>query len=171
MFLLVALSLVAFDAKAYQQIVGDPATTPAAEYKSASKSTTAGISDKIAAAGELLVYTIDGNDGLTVTRVGPGAAANAGSRLIAGVATKIVATGDSGYFLMQTKGYATVKFDATVGAQHTSAGIVRGDNLCANSVGAAVACTGAASASRVVALEAKATATTGSNLKVLINAQ
>lgn len=168
--IILAALLLPVGAFAYVTSAGsDPSVTPDKEYKAGVKSVVAGISDKIAAEGELLTYT-SSNDGYTVTRVGAGGTSVWGSRGIAGVATKIVATGDTGYFLMQTRGYATVKYDASVGAQHPSAGIVRGDVLCANTVGAAIPCLHAASASKVIALEAKDNGTTGSNLKVLIRA-
>lgn len=163
--LIAVLALASANAYAFQTMVGaDPSVTPDATYKSAQKSSTAGYSDAILAAGELLSYDYVNTPagGYVVTRVGGGAGAPETGTLIAGVATKAVASGDTGYFLMQIKGYATVKYDATNP-------IVRGRPVCINSVGAAVYCTTPASGSKVVPLEAKASGT-GTDLKVILNA-
>lgn len=166
-FLFIAcLALVSGKAHAYLTLAGaDPSANPDKEYKAAQKSTTAGVSDAIGAAGELLSYDYANNaaGGYIVSRVGGGVQNPEGSTLIAGVATKAVATGDTGYFLIQTRGYATVKYDATDA-------ITRGLPVCANSVGAAIRCAGqVASASKVIALETKASGT-GTDLKVIVSA-
>lgn len=160
------LALTASQAHAYLTTFGpDPSSKPDQEFKAALKSTASTYSDAITGTNELLSYS-PANDGYTVTRVGLLASTIEGSAMIAGIGTKTVATGDTGYFLIQTKGYATVKYDASTPA----GGILRGDRLCANAVGAAMKCTGAASHSKVIALEAKASGT-GTDLKVLVNAQ
>jgi hypothetical protein len=162
--LLVALAvlLAPAGALAYSSPTGnDPANSPTKEYKPIAKSAVAGVSDAISA-GDLLLYSV-ANDGYTVTRVGSGANDVNSSRLIAGVSKDAIATGDVGYHLVQTRGYATVKYDAS------SVPINRGQSLCANSVGAAVLCTVVSSADKVIALEAK-TSGTGTDLKVLLSA-
>lgn len=161
-----ALALLASNAMANQTTTGgDPSAAPDVTYKSAQKSSTAGVSDAILAAGELLSYDYANTptNAYVVTRVGGGVGVPEGATMISGISTKAVATGDTGYFLMQIKGFATVKYDAT-------APITRGLPLCANSVGAAVRCTGQpASASKVIAMEAKASGT-GTDLKVMLSA-
>lgn len=165
--LLLVLALVApLTSQAYQTIVGaDPSVTPDKEYKSAQKSITSGYSDAITGSNELLSYDYVNTPagGYSVSRVGGGGTTNPeGATLIMGVGTRTVATGDLAYFLVQTRGYATVKYDATVA-------ITRGVPVCANSVGAAVRCSGfAASASKVIPLETKSSGT-GTDLKVLLN--
>lgn len=158
-FLALALLLSSVEASAYQTIVGaDPAVTPDAEFKPVLKSAVAGVSDAIAA-GDLLLYSA-ANDGYTVTRVGAGAADDDSAHLIVGSARETIASGDTAYHLAQVRGYATVKYDATVA-------IARGNHLCVNAVGAAVACLHFASGSKVTALEAKASGT-GTDLKVIL---
>lgn len=158
-FLTLALLLASVNASAYQTVVGaDPSATPDAEFKPVLKSAVAGVSDAVAI-GDLLQYSA-ANDGYTVTRVGSGAASTASAHLIVGVSKDAIASGDTAYHLAQVRGYATVKYDATVA-------IVRGDYLCINAVGAAVSCLHIASASKVVALEAKASGT-GTDLKVIL---
>ena len=165
--LLIALSLlVTGSAFGYQTLVGsDPSSTAVKEFKQAQKSETATVSDTIVG-NELLSYDAANtpSNAYVVTRVGAGQTAISGSALIVGAATKAVASGDTGYFLVQTRGYATVKYDATGNGN----AIAIGERLCANSVGAAVKCLHAASHSKVIALESKANGLSGTNLKVLI---
>jgi hypothetical protein len=157
--LCLAALLVPVGAFAYQVQKGDPDTAGIKEFRPVKKSAVAGVSDAILAAGELLSYSAAA-DGNTVTRVGDGTVLKGG--LIACAAKEAIATGDTAYHLCQTRGYATVKYDAT------SLEWDDGESLCVNSVGAAVNCAAAGSKTGVIALEAKARGTSGSDLKVML---
>lgn len=146
---------------AYSVQAGAPDKVPSAIFKPVLKSTVAGISDQIASAGELLSYSTSDADGKTVTRVGEGTGVGKGN-LVACVARDSIATGDTAYHLCQTMGYAAVKYDAT------SLEWAAGEELCANSVGAAVNCNAASSKSGVISLETKPRGTSGAALRVLL---
>lgn len=159
-FVLIALAaLLPFSVVAYQVQKGAPDSAAVAEFKPVKKSTVAGVSDQIASGGEVLSYSA-ANDGKTVTRVGSGTALT--GNVIACVAKESVATGDEGYHLCQTRGYALVKWDAS------SLEWARGESLCVNSVGAAVNCNGAGSKTGVIALEAKGRGTSGDAMPVML---
>jgi hypothetical protein len=160
---LVALAalLLPISGYAYQIQGGAPDKVPNALFKPVLKSTVAGVSDQIASGGELLSYSTADADGKTVTRVGEGTGVGKGS-LIACVSREAVATGDSAYHLCQTMGYAAVKYDAS------SLEWAAGEQLCANSVGAAVNCAAASSKSGVISLETKPRGTSGGALRVML---
>lgn len=153
----------------YQTIIGaDPNVTPDAEYKSVKKSVSAGVSDAITEGDLIVVDASNTPTGAFVgTRVGAAQTVVAASGLIIGRAMRSVATGDLGYFLVQNAGYATVKYSTLLDGN----AIAIGDRLCVSVTGAAMKCTGAASHSKIIALEAKAINNSGTDLKVLLNAR
>lgn len=173
---------VAANAFAYTSGSVDPTTGEGEqEYRVVKKSETAGVSDAVSV-GHILTYDIrNNNDGYTVTRVGGNNVAS--TNIIACIASKAIATGDTGLFRCVSKGYVdNLRYDATTA-------IPVGAKLCSNTSGVAVVCaacsndtdgnTGAANSCRfgtatqnspIVALEAKASGT-GSDLKALIKSR
>lgn len=163
---LIVLALAVFlsaNAFGYSTPVGsDPIQgTHDQEFKQIVKSTVSGESSSITR-GNVLSYAAV-VDGYTVTRIGAAATSVTGQALVACIAARDVATGNVNYVPCVTKGFVDfLKYDATVA-------IVAGAKLCTNTEGVAVACNNpAASASSIIALEAKASGT-GSNLKAMVN--
>lgn len=125
-------------AQAYVTGAADPVNGDGErEYRHVKKSETAGVSDAIAVGDILFFDTINNNDGYTVTRVGANTVASA-SR-IACIATKVIATGNTGLNRCLSKGY----FPNT--SFTTSSQIVIGQKVCGNAAGQAVPCAACAS--------------------------
>lgn len=181
--LMVAMLFFATNAFGYTSGQSNPpAGAPELEFRSVKKSETAGFSDAISK-GHILTYDIrNTNDGYTVTRVGGNNVASA--NIIACVAPRAIATGDTAIYRCVSKGYVDfLRYDATTP-------IAVGSKICADASGVAVVCAacsiagdgvppGAANNCRfgtatenspIVALEAKASGT-GSDLKVLIKSR
>lgn len=180
LFVLALLSLVLTSASAFAYTSGqaDPANgIYDQEFKVVKKSETAGVSDAVSKGDILLLDTANNNDGYTVTRVGARNVAT--TARIACVASKAIATGNTGLNRCISKGYVDfLKYDTANGA------ISIGQKLCVNSVGAAVACAAcdnlggandcrfgtATDNSPIISLSSKPSGS-GTDLKALIKAQ
>ncbi len=165
----------------YQEGQANPPDSPETEYRTVKKSETTNFDDAIAK-GDILGLDVDNtNDGYTVTRVGTNSIASA-SKIVC-IASEEIATGNTGLVRCVSKGYISyLKYDAS------GAAIVKGSKLCANSIGAAVVCTGctvsaglpgvyscangsASANSPIVSLEIKASGQSGTDLKALIQSR
>lgn len=181
---LAGLTLLALTvtARAYVSNAPDPTRGEGeTEYRVVKKSETAGFSDAIEVGDVLLYDTVNVSDGYTVTRVGANNAAS--TNRIACIAMKAIATGDTGLYRCQSKGYTTtLQYDITTHPDSLRVG----EKLCASADGDAVPCgqctTGqgnvmtdcrfgnATENSPITAMEAKGLGTSGT-IKAVINAQ
>jgi len=135
------------------------------ETKAAKKSATAGRSEALIA-GIVVGYEPTAGDGYTVTRAI--AQTERGLNTLAGVVTDVVATGDTSYHRIITKGFARVRYNGSVYA------ITAGRRACVDASGVVRGCAlGAAleatANTGIVPLESKTGS--GTDLKVMINLQ
>lgn len=171
-YLLVLLAGLVFgtSASAYVSLQGNDPNLGSydVEYKSAVKSETALYSDEISK-GHGLYYDLNSYTGLyKVSRYSTATAnAAAGSKFIACIAGRAVATGDVAAFPCMTRGYVDyAKYDAT-------SPIAVGGYLCVGTAasvkGVLIGCDSGVT-SGIVSLEAKSSGT-GSDLKVKLDLQ
>lgn len=163
-------------AHAYSSNVGaDPVNeSPDVETKAIKKAVTDGVDGEASSisVGHILSYA-SALDGYTVTRIG--ANTPFGVNKVACIADRAIATSDKGYFTCITKGFVSVKYDATTA-------ITAGMKLCPNGEGVAVVCAGtstdpssdlslakgsATANSGIIALETKASGT--GTMKAIVN--
>ncbi len=146
------------------------------EYKSAQKSTTASYSDAISR-GHGLFYDITNTaaGAYSVSRYNSGSYNTAAvQNLVACIARRDVATGDTSVFPCVTRGYVDYARYAVHSGLAGAGALAAGGYLCVNTAdtgkGVLVPC-GSGIVSNIISLEAKSANTSGSDLKVLIQSR